>query len=201
MGNGVSYPSTSFLLRTEVKTIPGQQVYNSYGQLSFQQKLLSFGWIDRAQSQDAFCLTVLNLPSYGGSSAINCDTTTPPRPKQIEIKTAMSLDGMTRVGITGESPIAGPASKLAEKGANIAVRAYMDHMQCGKGDAISWLQAALADRVGDLLKGKYESELEIGSPAATRLARVVEESDALFIRRVEVESALRLLDIVAKLKP
>ena len=74
MGNGVSHPATSFVFRCDFKTYPGQQVYLSYGKISFQQKLLSFGWLDRAEQAGWFAITVLPLHPSGATGSIELKT-------------------------------------------------------------------------------------------------------------------------------
>ena len=61
MGNGITHPESSYTFRSETKHYPGQQVYNSYGKISFQQKLLSFGWLDRSRSFGSFSVTVIDM--------------------------------------------------------------------------------------------------------------------------------------------
>ncbi|KAJ1417024.1 hypothetical protein B484DRAFT_400977 [Ochromonadaceae sp. CCMP2298] len=45
-GNGIDYPQSSLVLRSQHRYLPGEPVCISYGDMSFQQKALSFGWID-----------------------------------------------------------------------------------------------------------------------------------------------------------
>ena len=66
-GNGITNPTTTFVMRTEDKYKVGESICISYGELSFQQKLLSFGWLDRRSltskvDESYFCITPLTVP-------------------------------------------------------------------------------------------------------------------------------------------
>ena len=63
MGDGDLYPYSSFTFKTAKKVEPKSQIFNFYGDLSFQQKFLSFGWVDRspAFSPEGFSITVLDV--------------------------------------------------------------------------------------------------------------------------------------------
>ncbi|CAM9775265.1 unnamed protein product, partial [Heterosigma akashiwo] len=63
------------------------QVYISYGELSFQQKLLSFGWVDQGEQTDSgslrgTCVTAarMPLPSTGGGEGAKGSSHLPPPP-------------------------------------------------------------------------------------------------------------------------
>jgi hypothetical protein len=122
--------------------------------------------------------------------------------KQVEIKTAMTADGQTRAAVSGESKLLGPASVLAEKAVNNAIRIFMQQMSCSKEDATRVLQDALTDRLHGLLQGGYEAEVARASAAAAKIPGLVldDEPDTLYIRRTEVEAATSLLNIVSKLQ-
>lgn len=77
IGNGVTFPATTIILRARKKYYPGQAILTSYGELSFQQKLLSFGWVDESLSLGSFGITAFALPEHGKTA-------------QIEIKTSLN---------------------------------------------------------------------------------------------------------------
>jgi len=52
LGNGMSAPVSSFVLHTTDVYHAGEPVCISYGDLSFNQKVLSFGWIDASYGGD-----------------------------------------------------------------------------------------------------------------------------------------------------
>ena len=85
------HPSTSYTFRTSsIKTDAGCQLFNYYGAISFQQKMLSFGWIDRCPeaSPEGFCITALRT----GSNTLLNDTGHIINPQQtIEIKSDILL--------------------------------------------------------------------------------------------------------------
>ena len=63
MGSDTKGPTFTF--RTHASKIDSrQQIFNYYGAISFQQKVLSFGWVDRcpADSPEGFCITALDIP-------------------------------------------------------------------------------------------------------------------------------------------
>ena len=64
MGDGVVHPHTSYTFQTNKKVEKNNQVFNYYGELSFQQKFLSFGWVDRFPmlSPEGFCITAFIIP-------------------------------------------------------------------------------------------------------------------------------------------
>ena len=74
MGNGISHPDSSYVFRSDFKTYPGQQIYNSYGKISFQQKLLSFGWLDKAETTGWFSITVLPMDPSERTGSIELKT-------------------------------------------------------------------------------------------------------------------------------
>ena len=55
-------PSSSFTFRSGPATPKGHQLFNFYGEMSFQQKILSFGWVDRCliSSPEGFSITALS---------------------------------------------------------------------------------------------------------------------------------------------
>lgn len=63
-GDDHSHPKQNFLLESRAKYYPGEQVCISYGDISFQQKLLSFGWIDdETEFPHNFSLVCLDIPA------------------------------------------------------------------------------------------------------------------------------------------
>lgn len=79
LGNGITYPEETVIIRTTETYYPGEDIFISYGDLSFQQKLLSFGWIDRdvnVQNPHKFCLTPITVSSMKNDES-----------KEFEIKT------------------------------------------------------------------------------------------------------------------
>jgi len=58
----------SVLLQSDTQRYKaGEAVCISYGELSFQQKLLSFGWVDRSLDiSTSFCITPLTLTTAAG---------------------------------------------------------------------------------------------------------------------------------------
>jgi hypothetical protein len=88
------YPPSSYTFRTSSeKTDAGCQLFNYYGAISFQQKMLSFGWVDRcpAASPEGFCITALSISSSSSSSPVG-KTADETRPVQtIEIKSNILL--------------------------------------------------------------------------------------------------------------
>ena len=64
MGNGDTFSHTSYTFQTKKKIDKDKQIFNFYGELSFQQKFLSFGWVDRFPilSPEGFCITAFDIP-------------------------------------------------------------------------------------------------------------------------------------------
>ena len=72
-GDGDTVPTSTVLLRAKKDYSPGQEISISYGDMSFQQKCLSFGWIDGSINSESICITVLHIGK-----------------RTIELKTSMS---------------------------------------------------------------------------------------------------------------
>ena len=86
------HPSTSYTFRTSsIKTDAGSQLFNYYGAISFQQKMLSFGWIDRCPeaSPEGFCITALRTGSNTFKDETGSNTIYPQQ--TIEIKSDILL--------------------------------------------------------------------------------------------------------------
>lgn len=68
LGDASKYGSGSVVLHTDYQRYkPGEMICISYGELSFQQKLLSFGWVDRSvDSATSFSIVPLTIPNSGG---------------------------------------------------------------------------------------------------------------------------------------
>mmetsp|Transcript_234 Transcript_234/g.289 ORF Transcript_234/g.289 Transcript_234/m.289 type:complete len:475 (+) Transcript_234:398-1822(+) len=73
VSDDIPAPNLSFSLRTSsnIKHEKSQQIYNHYGELSFQQKILSFGWVDRGPG---YCITAISIPSKGISDTAEIET-------------------------------------------------------------------------------------------------------------------------------
>ena len=164
MGNGVSQPASSFVFRCDFKTYPGQQVYLSYGKISFQQKLLSFGWLDRAEQTGWFAITVLPLHPSGTTGSI-------------ELKTDADLHR----DVPGK--VRAAAEERLRKEVLTAVRAFQERGGAdGRGlprpEAVAALAAALHAR---------EAAAAAGAGSSAGAA-----DDAAYIRHVEVRAARQL---------
>lgn len=89
------YPPSSYTFRTSSRTTDaGCQLFNYYGAISFQQKMLSFGWVDRcpAASPEGFCITALSISSSSSSSSPEGKASDEIKPVQtIEIKSNILL--------------------------------------------------------------------------------------------------------------
>ena len=86
------YPPSSYTFRTSSQKVDaGCQLFNYYGAISFQQKMLSFGWVDRcpAASPEGFCITALSISSSSSSKSKTADEVRPPQ--TIEIKSNILL--------------------------------------------------------------------------------------------------------------
>lgn len=67
-GDASKYGSSSVVLHTDYQRYKaGEVICISYGELSFQQKLLSFGWVDRSvDSALSFSIVPLTIPNSAG---------------------------------------------------------------------------------------------------------------------------------------
>jgi hypothetical protein len=217
MGNGVTQPDSSFVFFSESKHYPGQQIYNSYGSISFQQKALSFGWIDRSTEVGSFCITVLDLPDDQQSIASKGIGSSSSRTsKQIELKTNIigSQEGRSSSTWTARQRAAvEEASSLTKREIRRALRSFQESGQMSKLEAHTSLQEALRDRRAGLVRGLLSSGAISDSPSAAAIPvqpqssgsgrcdsdepSLSAESDSDCIRRVEmdaVESLLRQLE-------
>lgn len=91
MGKG-PYPPSSYTFRTSSQKVDaGCQLFNYYGAISFQQKMLSFGWVDRcpAASPEGFCITALSISNSSSPEGKTADEMRPPQ--TVEIKSNILL--------------------------------------------------------------------------------------------------------------
>ena len=61
LGNGITCPSTSVSIRADSKYYPSEAINLNYGELSFQQRILCFGWVDRYIGRHSFAITPINI--------------------------------------------------------------------------------------------------------------------------------------------
>jgi hypothetical protein len=126
MGSDAKGPTFTF--RTGAfKTDSKEQIFNYYGAISFQQKILSFGWVDHcpADSPEGFCITALDIPlgtegpgSEGSISIISaalCDSkVTENQSMEVEIKSnillAAAMAFRNRAGKPEETPMSNDLS-------------------------------------------------------------------------------------------
>lgn len=175
LGNGITNPEDSFVLRTEDRYKPGEEICISYGELSFQQKLLSFGWLDRrdpsAKSDDTyFSITPLTIPDTGGL--------------QIELKTSIDVSEL-ETGSSNTDSAGNAKWRKMERTSFTLSREVKEAMQklssisnYSEDEAVALLYSLLQEREEELLAGSTYSS---GSP------------DAEFIRAVELQAAGKLI--------
>ena len=61
LGNGITCPSTSVSIRADSKYYPSEAINLNYGDLSFQQRILCFGWVDRDISRYSFAISPITI--------------------------------------------------------------------------------------------------------------------------------------------
>ena len=125
--NGVSYPKDFIVLQADRRYVRGQKILTSYGSLSFQQKLLSFGYTDRASS---FGITAIDIPRSASG-------------EQVEIRTSIEWDLVTPRG----------KSIDVKKEVSRAIRIMSAACTCSKEQSIATIKAFLSMRIGDLKRG------------------------------------------------
>ena len=111
MGNGDTFPHTSYTFQTKKKIEKDKQIFNFYGELSFQQKFLSFGWVDRfpISSPEGFCITALDIPLPAlAASSISSDIDG----NIVRIPTAMNKKNVLQLEIKSNILL---ASKIASR--------------------------------------------------------------------------------------
>ena len=59
LGDGESLPTSTVLLRAKKEYSPGHEISINYGDMSFQQKCTSFGWIDHSINSESTCITTV----------------------------------------------------------------------------------------------------------------------------------------------
>lgn len=175
LGNGVTSRSDAFVMHAEGKLYPGEPVHLNYGDLSFQQTLLSFGYmVPASQATGCFSITVLRVLGV-----------------EMEVK--------ARMHVHGSAPALVDEREDNKREVNAALRAIE-----GKGlsriDAVATLRGALmelcdglsvlATRLGAASNGRYFFFAEDG-----------DEPDETYVIRVELNSALALLHCLRALHP
>ena len=132
MGNGDTFPHTSYTFQTKKKIEKDKQIFNFYGELSFQQKFLSFGWVDRFPilSPEGFCITALDIPlpaSTATSISSDIDGNVLRDPTAIDTKNVLQLEIKSNILLA--SKIA--SIKLTEKEGkvNVGEESSMDSQQ------------------------------------------------------------------------
>lgn len=65
LGNGITCPATSVSIRAESKYYPSEAIDLNYGELSFQQRILCFGWVDRTIHTNSFAITPITFEHFG----------------------------------------------------------------------------------------------------------------------------------------
>jgi hypothetical protein len=65
LGNGISSPKTSYCIRALQKYYPNEVIYITYGHLSFQQRVICFGWIDRDITPFSFSISYMQISQQG----------------------------------------------------------------------------------------------------------------------------------------
>ena len=124
--NGVSHPKDFILLQADRRYTKGQQILTSYGSLSFQQKLLSFGYLDRAST---YSITTVDMP--GSASG-----------EQIEIRTPIAWGRVTRSkGLDLRKELSGATRIMAEAG------------HCSRQQAAADIERFLRKRLLELKSG------------------------------------------------
>ena len=141
LGNGITAPSSSVVMRSKAKIYPEQAIHLSYGDLSFQQKILSFGWVDHEADKDekAFAITPVKLRREGGGG----------EEKEIEIKSktaGLSIEAYKKGGKSFQKEM----YLRNKKELNDAVRKVEDFMHLSKSQATQYLYETLAKQLNDL---------------------------------------------------
>jgi hypothetical protein len=91
-GNGVVAPEDCFVIQSprQISYYPGQQVCISYGELTFQQKFLSFGWVDvEAVTNEAPALMPAPSVLSGKNTQQSAITAVSVAGRMIELKTPL----------------------------------------------------------------------------------------------------------------
>jgi len=110
---------------------PGEAVCISYGEMSFQQKLLSFGWVDRTMDvSTSFCITPLTIVHHGERV-------------EVEIKSRI-------VSNAGEAKLK-PSSMQSELRKVAARITAVSSVVITESEALALLKEQLIQRLNDLL--------------------------------------------------
>jgi hypothetical protein len=142
-GNGYTVPEDCFVIQSpdHCSYYPGQQVCISYGDLSFTQKFLSFGWVDTAAAAE-------KEPELGRPSK--------PMGRR-EVITAVSIQGCSLELKTALPPPAAPSNRLQNHLlSEVAKISGETGVECkALGEA---LQAALLERRDSLVAGEPKTK-------------------------------------------
>ena len=77
----LSYGNTEYLLRADKNIFANNDLFITYGTMSFQQRILCFGWVDREVSASKYSITTIAVPGATNNIA-----------EEIEIKTLIYHD-------------------------------------------------------------------------------------------------------------
>lgn len=164
------HPSTSYTFRTSsiVKTNAGSQLFNYYGAISFQQKMLSFGWIDRCpeESPEGFCITALLTGSNTSKDETGSNTINPPQTIEIksDILLATAIANMKRKEKSNEVNSSLLSNNLSLKVTSLkfeirGVISKIVDQGMSREEAIADINRALLERKA-MLEGNYLTEYD-----------------------------------------
>lgn len=192
--NGISFPVDNIILRSESKYIKNQPIVTSYGDLSFQQKLLSFGFVDR-NILNGFSITAVDIPDISSRSMSENSAN-----KQIEIKTFHKPFVSSRS--SREDPI--------KKEMSAAIRKVADICHCNREEASDTIRLFLYERLRSLRYDTTRSSAmmpsysDISGSLKSTSKRKIEMSlsdcevfegdeDCIVVRKVEINAVNAIL--------
>ena len=171
LGNGVTCPSTSASIRAESKYYPSEAINLNYGELSFQQRILCFGWVDRYVGPHSSAITPITIGSLD-------------KKLQLEAK-SMIHDHSSHSG--------GFDLKTEHSELKSLISVISEHFHVTNQESSELLQSALNENLENLKANIGSDEAEMGFNGVYYFHRVDSaETDAAYIKRVELNSLLSL---------
>lgn len=125
VGDGQKQPEDNVFLRSDLWQYKGQEIFLTYGTLSFQQKLIGYGWVD---TKCEHCITPIDVPNSNG--------------RQVEIKSKRKVEdkGTTWMKRSNNMFMSSAVSAFSEAGG------------MSKDDAIDSIRRQVEQRYNGLAK-------------------------------------------------
>lgn len=185
---GTDSKGPTFTFRTGPSRIEGrQQIFNYYGAISFQQKILSFGWVDRcpADSPEGFCITALDIPlgpmpmGAGGVSSTTLHESQATRSASVSMEVEIKSNVLLAAGMAYRNRAGEPQDTVMSNDLSLKITILkfeirtiirkIEERGVGRDRAVQLLEDALRERMKRLSeKSTAHSATQVQSPVLNK---------------------------------